>query len=106
MWITCVPLVCLVTITFAAAYQKIWSPIPRIGFLAQANQLETSGVATAAVRAQIFNNRLDAVVCGAFLLLVAIILLDSVRLWVGIIAGTADRRLTETPFVATRLNAE
>ncbi len=106
MWITCAPLVVLVTVTFTAAIEKIWSPIPRIGFLAQAAQLEAKGAATAAVQAQIFNNRLDAVVCGTFLLLVTVILLDSLRLWFGIIRGTADRTISETPFVATRLNAE
>jgi len=104
MWITCVPLVWLVLVTFTAAYQKIWSPVPRIGFLAQAAQLEAAGAATAAVRAQIFNNYLDAAVCGTFLLLVAIILLDSLRLWFGIIRGTADRRVAESPFVATGMN--
>jgi len=106
MWITCIPLVGLVVVTFAAAYQKIWSPIPRIGFLSQAAQLEAMGSASAGVRAQIFNNRLDAVVCGTFMLLVAIILLDSLRLWFGIIWGTADRRVAESPFVATQLNPE
>jgi carbon starvation protein len=106
MWITCAPLVWLVIVTFAAAWQKIWSPVPRIGFLAQAAQLEASGATTAAVRAQIFNNRLDAVVCGVFMALVAIILLDSLRLWFGIIRGTADRRVAEAPFMPSRLNAE
>jgi carbon starvation protein len=106
MWITCAPLVWLVLVTFTAAYQKIWSPMPRIGFLAQAAQLEATGAATAAVRAQIFNNYLDAVVCGTFMALVAIILLDSLRLWFGIIRGTADRRVAETPFVATQLKPE
>ncbi len=106
MWITCVPLIGLVIVTFTAAYQKIWSPLPRIGFLAQAAQLEATGSAAANIRAQIFNNRLDAVVCGAFMLLVAIILLDSMRLWFGIIRGTADNRVAESPFVPTQLNPE
>jgi carbon starvation protein len=106
MWITCGPLVWLVIVTFAGAWQKIWSPVPRIGFLAQAAQLEASGATTAAVRAQIFNNRLDAVVCGVFMLLVAIILLDSLRLWFGIIRGTEDRRVAEAPFMPSRLNVE
>ncbi len=85
-WITLAPLIWLVTVTFTAASQKIWSPIPRIGFLAQAAALETTHSASAAVHAQIFNNYLDAVVCGAFMLLVAIILLDSLRLWLGILS--------------------
>ena len=106
MWITCAPLIALVVVTFTAAYQKIWSPLPRIGFLAQATQLEATGSSTAAIRAQIFNNRLDAVVCGTFMLLVAIILLDSLRLWFGIIRGTADSRVAESPFVPTQLNPE
>ncbi len=106
MWITCAPLVWLVIVTFAAAWQKIWSPVPRIGFLAQAAQLEASGATSAAVQAQIFNNRLDAVVCGIFMLLVAIILLDSARLWFGIIRGTEDRHVAEAPFIPSRLNAE
>jgi carbon starvation protein len=106
MWITCVPLVWLVLVTFTASWQKIWSPIPRIGFLAQAAQLEATGSAAASIRAQIFNNRLDAVVCGTFMLLVAIILLDSLRLWFGIIRGTADSSVAETPFVPTQLNPE
>ena len=106
MWITCAPLLWLVIVTFAAAWQKIWSPVPRIGFLAQAAQLEASGATSAAVQAQIFNNRLDAVVCGVFMLLVAIILLDSARLWFGILRGTEDRRVAEAPFIPSRLNAE
>src|SRR5712692_6514557 len=42
IWITGVPLVWLVIVTFTASWQKVFSPIPRIGFLAQAEQLETA----------------------------------------------------------------
>jgi carbon starvation protein len=98
MWITCAPLAWLVTVTFSASWQKIWSPLPRIGFLAQADALKTGPAA--------FNARLDAVVCGTFMVLVAIILLDSLRLWFGILWGARDRSVVEAPFVPTRLSPE
>jgi carbon starvation protein len=105
MWITCVPLAWLVLVTFTAAAQKIWSPLPRVGFLAQARLLE-EGILTAPVRTQIFNARLDAVVCGAFMLLVAIVLIDSLRLWYGILSGRRTSPVMETPFVLSRLRSE
>src|SRR5262249_32681504 len=90
MWINCLPLVCLVVVPVSAPWQKIFSPIPAIGFLAQADRLEgllRAGKAAnpAATGTLIFNARLDAVVCGVFLVLVAAILLDSFRIWFGIL---------------------
>src|SRR5687768_7589438 len=71
MWITCVPLTWLVIVCYTAAWQKIFSDAPRVGFLALASQLEAALAAgkvpaaqIAATQTQIFNNRLDAVVCG------------------------------------------
>ena len=113
MWITCVPLTWLLTATYSAAVQKILSDVPRLGFLARASQLEGAigaGKVAAAklveTRTIIFNERLDAAICGLFLVLVTLIVLDSVRLWVGILSGKREARLTESPFVATRLTAE
>jgi len=113
VWITGLPLVWLVTVTFAAAWQKIFSPAPRVGFLAQAQQLEhalQAGAIPAGKIAQthvlIFNARLDAVVCGVFLALVAIILIDSVRIWAGILRGTRQSQLVEAPFVRSRFAPE
>jgi carbon starvation protein len=102
--LTFLPLVWLVAVTFTAGVQKIWHSDVRIGFLAQAASLEavrpaleealelsrTQGVKAAIAAAemalrsnevQIFNNRLDAVVAGAFLLLVLAILALGVREW-------------------------
>ena len=106
LWITCTPLAWLVTVTFTAGYQKIFSPVPRLGFLAQAAQLSATGAADAVTQAQIFNARLDAVVCAIFLVLVTTILVDSIRVWVGILRGTRDAKITETPFVPSRLRPE
>ena len=105
MWITCVPLVWLATATFTASYQKIFSPLPALGFLAQARQLEL-GPQSPATRELIFNARLDAVVCGLLALLVAVILMDSLRVWYGLVRGTRDTRIFEAPFVPSRLQPE
>jgi carbon starvation protein len=111
LWITCAPLAWLVAVTFTAAWQKIFSPIPAIGFLAQAARLESSlragaAVDPAATQTLIFNARLDAVLCAVFLLLVTTILLDSLRVWVGILRGTLEARVREAPFVLSQLREE
>jgi len=113
LWITCLPLAWLVTVTFAGGWQKIFSPEPRIGFLAQAAQLEArlaaGGMSAAQIsetKALIFNARLDAAVCGVFLILVAVILTSSIRLWIRILKGETEARLHEAPFVPSRLSAE
>jgi carbon starvation protein len=89
----------------------MFSPIAAIGFLAQADRLQASlragtAVDPAATQTLILNARLDAVVCGVFLLLVTTILLDSMRVWVGILRGTRDARICEAPFVLSQLRAE
>ena len=107
MWITCAPLAWLVIVTFTAAWQKIFSPVPAIGFLAQVDRLQASpAAATAATQTLIFNARLDAALCAILLLMVATILLDSFRVWYGILRGTHEARVVESPFVISRLRAE
>ena len=105
MWITCVPLAWLVIVCFTAGYQKIFAPEPTLGFLAQANQL-ANGPQTAATAALVFNARLDAGVTAVFLVLVAVILIDSIRVWIGVLGGSRKVELNETPFVATKLVEE
>ena len=66
-----------------------------------------AGVQTAADHQQlIFNARLDAALCGIFLVLVATILIDSIRIWIGILNGSRAANNRETPFVLTQLRAE
>ncbi len=113
LWITAVPLAWLVVVTFTAGFDKIFSSEPRIGFLAHAKALENA-IATSKItvpkiaetRAVIFNERLDAFVCGAFLALVAIIVLDSLRVWYGLLRGTRTAVSSESPFVSSQLEAE
>jgi carbon starvation protein len=113
IWITCVPLVWLLIVTYTAAWQKVFSDSPRIGFLAQADQLQRAvdaGQVAASKMSEmntvIFNAKLDAVLCFAFLVLVTVIVVDSVRVWAGILRGTQDASVRESPFVPTQLRAE
>jgi carbon starvation protein len=102
LWVTLIPLSWLVTVTFTAGWQKIFSPLPDLGFLAQASKL-AAGPQTAATGTLIFNSRLDAAVCAVFLVLVTVILADSLRVWVGILSGRREAHLNETPFVQSEL---
>jgi carbon starvation protein len=113
IWITVAPLAWLVTVTFTAGFEKIFSPEPRIGFLAHATALETALAAgkiaaakLAETRAVIFNERLDAVVCAVFLVLVATVLIDSLRVWYGLLRGTRTAVSSEAPFIPSQLEAE
>jgi carbon starvation protein len=117
--ITLVPLAWLMTVTVTAGLEKIFSPEPRIGFLAQALRLQAQqpklhqaleaarqtgdavGLSAAqqnlvANRALHFNNTLDAAVAGGFLALVAVIVLLSVREWLRLLARRRLPLLSET----------
>ena len=103
--VTLVPLAWLVAVTFTASWHKIFDPEPRIGFLAQARVLAAGPVTNATARV-IFNNRLDAVVTGVLVAMVTLVLIESVRQWIGVLRGREDARVKESPFVATRLAEE
>jgi carbon starvation protein len=115
--VTLVPLVWLVAVTFTAGVQKIWNSDPRIGFLAQAGeqtrrikQLESDRSYTESqqpvganaselkrIRTLRFNNYLDALVAGIFLVLVAAIVLFSIREWILLLRRKKIAVLRETP---------
>jgi carbon starvation protein len=103
--VTLVPLAWLVAVTFTASWHKLFDPNPRVGFLAQAQTLAASP-ATGETARLIFNNRLDAAVTGVLVLLVTLVLEESLRQWWGILSGTREARIKESPFVRTRLVEE
>jgi carbon starvation protein len=103
--VTLVPLAWLVAVTFTASWHKILDPNPRVGFLAQAQAL-AAGPATSATARLIFNNRLDAVVTAVLVVMVALVLIESVRQWIGVLSGRDEVRVKEAPFVMTRLAEE
>jgi carbon starvation protein len=103
--VTLAPLVWLVAVTFTASWHKIVDANPRVGFLAQAQALAAAPMTGATARL-IFNNRLDAAVTATLVVMVTLVLVESVRQWLGILLGTKEARLKESPFVRTRLATE
>jgi len=103
---TLVPLAWVASVTFTAAWQKIFSSNPKIGFLSAARslgpQLDTTPAslpgAAVLLRTQL-NLRIDAAVASFFLLLVAATVILSVWHWFGIVTGQRPRVLKESPIV-------
>jgi carbon starvation protein len=105
MWVTLAPLAWLIAVTFSASWHKIFDPNPLIGFLAHAKQL-AAGPATQGLARRMFNDRLDAVVCGLLVALVSVIVIESAIVWLSVISGRRQAATQEAPFVATRYATE
>jgi carbon starvation protein len=110
--VTLAPLAWLVTVTMTASYQKVWSPSPRLGFLAHAQMLSAQITAGSIPLAHVgetarlvFNDRLDAAVTLVFALLVMLILTESARQWALYAWGRKHPVLTEAPAVLSRIPA-
>jgi carbon starvation protein len=103
--VTLVPLAWLVAVTFTASWHKIFDPNPRVGFLAEARAL-AAAPATSATARLIFNNRLDAAVTAVLVVMVALVLIESVRQWIGVLRGEKESHVKEAPFVMTQLAEE
>jgi carbon starvation protein len=103
--VTLVPLAWLVAATFTASWHKMFDANPRVGFLAQARVLN-AGPMTSSTARVIFNNRLDAAVTGVLVVMVTLVLVESARQWMGILRGTREAPVKESPFVKTRLVEE
>jgi carbon starvation protein len=105
LWVTVVPLIFMCVVTFSAGYMKIFSPDPKLGFLSGATSLleSGSGILNASKAADLARQaavwRVDAVVAGAFLLLVLLILAGSALDWYRLLAGRKPAELRESKFV-------
>ncbi|MEO8563153.1 MAG: carbon starvation CstA family protein [bacterium] len=106
-WVTMLPLAWLIIVTMSAGWMKLFSPLPKLGFLAHARMLQAAQAAgtlppgvksTADLGRMIANDYLDAAVAGFFLLAVIVILADSIREWLAVLLGRKVARTTEVPF--------
>jgi carbon starvation protein len=106
VWVSLLPLAWLLSVTMTAGWQKIFSADPRLGFLSAAaairEQLASApAAAQAALQHQLYNQYLNSIVIGSFLVLVLMIVGTSVRLWWRIVWDTDARHLLrEEPYVA------
>ncbi len=110
-WVTALPLVWLVTVTTAAAWEKLFNEDVRIGFLSHARDLtdklaDGSLVADAAAQAEtlIFNDRLDAGLTLFFLLTTWVLVIETVRVCYAVLAGRGCLPSSETDYVVTQLH--
>ena len=103
-WATLLPLSWLLIVVMTAGWQKLFSPDPRIGFLAHATKfsaLHAAGTlppgvpSLAAMPRMVFNDRLDAAVAAFFLISVVVIVVESVRIWLRLVGGRAPLASTE-----------
>ena len=105
LWVPLLPLAWLLTVTMTAGWMKIFSVDPRLGFLSAARDFEWriaaggSAAQLAEWRSLAFSNRVDAVVTGTFLVLVALVVLASARVWVQLLTGRRAVDLHEEPYV-------
>ncbi|HEV7990499.1 MAG TPA: carbon starvation CstA family protein [Gemmatimonadaceae bacterium] len=106
-WVTMAPLAWLVIVTMSAGWAKLFSPQPKLGFIAHGRMLQAAqaagtlppGVKSAGdLTRMIANDYLDAAVAGFFLLAVIVILADSIREWVAVLGRGKIARSTEVPF--------
>ena len=106
-WTTLAPLAWLLLVTLTAGWQKIFAADPRLGFLAHASSIAeqvSAGTMDAARGGRLmFNDRLDAVVAGIFMVVTVLLVGASVREWLQVLRGRKPAVVRETPFVETAL---
>ena len=101
-WTTLVPLSWLVAATLTAGYQKVFSPLPGLGFLAHARSLANSIDPNAA--RMIFNDRLNAALALFFMTIVIVVIAASAREWYLVATKRKAPKVNESPFVETKLD--
>jgi carbon starvation protein len=110
VWVTGLPLVWLAAVTTTAAWQKLFSPDLRVGFLSHADDLAAqlaagslTGNAAAQAPQLIFNDRLDAALTLFFLVTVWVLIVETARICYASLSGRRCPPLAETPHVRTQL---
>ncbi|TDO43990.1 carbon starvation protein [Kribbella sp. VKM Ac-2527] len=113
-WVTGVPLVWVVAVTFTAGWQKIFSADPRVGFFAQrakyADGIDSGTVLAPAksmddMHTVVTNSTVDGVLIALFLLLVATVIANATVVCVRSLRSPEPLPTTEAPYVESRIDA-
>jgi carbon starvation protein len=107
VWVTLVPTAWLLVTTLTAGWQKIFHSDPRVGFIALAERFSKAAdegkilapaKSIAEMQRVAFNNYLDAVVCGVFVVLVIAMCVYAIK--IGLQAWRqANPTAVETPYI-------
>ncbi|WP_124728770.1 carbon starvation CstA family protein [Staphylospora marina] len=113
-WITLVPLAWLTTVTMTASWQKLFHQEPAIGFLANAGKYQAGidkgeliapAQSMAEMKQIVLNNQIDAVLTALFMIFVALIIIDAMRVWYKVVIKHEKLPLKESPYVARDASA-
>lgn len=104
-WVTLLPLGWVLTVTLTAGWQKVFADDPRLGFLAHAaltaDQIAAGALDPGRGVRLIFNDRLDAVVALAFMVVTLLVVAASAREWLLVLTRRKPAAVNEAPFVET-----
>ena len=100
-WTTVLPLAWLAAATLTAGYQKVFSDLPALGFLAHARSLMNSTDPNAA--RMILNDRVNAGLALFFMIVVVVVIAACAREWVLIATRKKTPVVHEAPFVQSKL---
>ena len=109
-WVTALPLAWLAIVCTVAAWQKVMSPDPKLGFFAaasdMANKLATGSLPPerAHVAPQlIFNQQLDGWLTIIFTVILWFVIADMLRVSIRFVRGLPTRSSSEAPYAITHL---
>ncbi|WP_369901632.1 carbon starvation CstA family protein [Bacillus manliponensis] len=107
VWVTLVPTTWLLIVTMTAGYQKLFHENPKIGFLSHAKVFQGAldkgevlapAKDVAQMKQIIFNDYVDAALCGLFMVVVITVLISAMRLWIKVLKNKAVP-LKESPYI-------
>jgi carbon starvation protein len=105
-WITGLPLTWLTIMCSWAAWEKVFSPNPAIGFLAGADDLAAkiaAGTAGAEKAVLVTGQRIDAFLAALFVIILWTVIIEMLRMSLRYAAGQPVPPLAESGYVRTEL---